>query len=336
MARHSLFITVVIPALAVAGLIGGVVTVTRHAPDRAAVAPVIMPPTQPQTVDASSGMIGAVGLVEAASEEVAIAAPISGVVTAIFVEPGSIVRRGDALFAIDPRQAQADLDVREAELASARARLAEASATVADLRDQLDRAERLNRMSQALAISEETLARRRFAVRTAEAKFSTTRAEIETAEAAVTSARVTLDRLQVRAPIDGTVLQRNLRAGEFAPANALDTPSIVLGMLTPLHLRVEIDEADLPDFVPTALAWGSRRGDAERRVTLSLVRVEPLVVPKRTLTGSGTERTDTRVLKVVYAFDPEALPAFPGQQMDVFIERTRSHAPAAVGSTAGK
>jgi len=38
------------------------------------------------------------------------------------------------------------------------------------------------------------------------------------------------------------------------------------------------------------------------------------------LTGQGTERTDTRVLQVIYSFDPAALPVYVGQQVDVFIE----------------
>jgi HlyD family secretion protein len=50
------------------------------------------------------------------------------------------------------------------------------------------------------------------------------------------------------------------------------------------------------------------------------VRVEPYVTPKTSLTGSSTERVDTRVLQVIYSFAPHALPAFVGQQMDVFIE----------------
>ena len=54
--------------------------------------------------------------------------------------------------------------------------------------------------------------------------------------------------------------------------------------------------------------------------TLRFVRVEPRLVPKRSLTGSGTERIDTRVLQVIYAFDPETFPARPGQQVDLYIK----------------
>jgi hypothetical protein len=54
------------------------------------------------------------------------------------------------------------------------------------------------------------------------------------------------------------------------------------------------------------------------------VRFEPYVVPKRSLTGDSTERVDTRVLQIIYALDPAALPVFVGQLMDVFIEAAPS------------
>ncbi len=50
------------------------------------------------------------------------------------------------------------------------------------------------------------------------------------------------------------------------------------------------------------------------------VRVEPYVVPKVTLTNGVTERVDTRVLQVISALDPRALPVRVGQQLDVFID----------------
>jgi HlyD family secretion protein len=44
------------------------------------------------------------------------------------------------------------------------------------------------------------------------------------------------------------------------------------------------------------------------------------VIPKKSLTGDSTERVDTRVLQVLYTFDPGDKPIYLGQQMDVFIE----------------
>ena len=54
------------------------------------------------------------------------------------------------------------------------------------------------------------------------------------------------------------------------------------------------------------------------------MRVEPYIIPKRSLTGGTTERVDTRVLQVLYAFTPEVLGAYVGQQLDVFIEAQES------------
>ena len=313
---RSRFATYALPVLAVLALGAGVYSIERHQVTRPLVEPATPPPTPPPDEPAS---IGAVGLVESASEEIGIPAAVAGPVVRVCVEPGNIVHAGDELFAIDDRQPRADLAVHQADLASARARLAEAQAALADLDDQLARAERLSKLSPGIAISEDTLLRRRYAARTAEAHVATAQAEVVSAEATLASAQVTLDRLSVRAPIDGTVLQVNVRVGEYAPAESLATPLVIMGSLTPLHLRTDIDETDVPRFDPHARAWASPRGDAAKRVKLTLVRVDPLVVPKKSLTGAGTERVDTRVLRVVYAFDPREMPAYPGQQMDVFV-----------------
>jgi hypothetical protein len=55
-------------------------------------------------------------------------------------------------------------------------------------------------------------------------------------------------------------------------------------------------------------------------VELEYVRTEPLVSPKRTLTGSVSERVDTRVMQVIYSVSPSKLKASIGQQLDVYIE----------------
>ena len=62
------------------------------------------------------------------------------------------------------------------------------------------------------------------------------------------------------------------------------------------------------------------RGNSDLHTTLEFVRVDPYVVPKKSLTGESTERVDTRVLQVLFRFDPRKLPVYVGQQMDVFIE----------------
>jgi multidrug resistance efflux pump len=158
------------------------------------------------------------------------------------------------------------------------------------------------------------------------------RANVAQARQAVARAEVDLTLLTVRAPRAATVLQVNVRPGEFALAGSLSTPLMVLGQLDPLHVRVDIDEIDIGMFEPGARAYASLRGQATRRIELSFVRVDPLVVPKRSLTGAGIERVDTRVLRVVYAMEPGTAGAYPGQQVDVFIETPAPAATAATGA----
>lgn len=159
------------------------------------------------------------------------------------------------------------------------------------------------------------------------ASLAVAKAAVEQARRAVERAEVDLDLLTVRAPIDGTVLQVNVRPGEFAFAGTLLTPLAVLGNLDPLHVRVDIDEADVPRFKPSAPAHASLRGLASDRMQLAFVRIEPLIVPKRSLTGASGERVDTRVLRVIYALPAGTRHAYPGQQVDVFIESTPAAAP---------
>jgi hypothetical protein len=71
-------------------------------------------------------------------------------------------------------------------------------------------------------------------------------------------------------------------------------------------------------------AVASLKGHSELKIPLKFVRIEPYVVPKRSLTGDSLERVDTRVLQIVYAFDRPEFPVYVGQQVDVFIQRPQS------------
>jgi hypothetical protein len=95
---------------------------------------------------------------------------------------------------------------------------------------------------------------------------------------------------------------------------------MVLGNVDTLHVRVDIDENDAWRLDKGAPATAYVRGNRNLNTPIKFVRVEPYVVPKRSLTGESTERVDTRVLQALYSFEPGKLPVYVGQQMDVFIE----------------
>jgi multidrug resistance efflux pump len=311
---------------------------------------VIEPPKAPYT-----SFVAGSGLIEAASQNIAVGSPISAVVMDINVKVGDSVKAGDPLFALDTRDLAAELAVRESAakvahdqlarleagtrpeaLPPARARVKEAESALGDAQSQLDFWEHL---SDPKAVSAEALSEKRFAVKVAEAKLEQARADLalldagswsadiavasaqfEQAKAMVNSSRIEIDRRTIRAPIDGRVLQVNIRLGEFAQAGALATPLMLMGSVQPLNVRIDIDENDAWRVHPDRKAIAYLRGNKDISMPLTFVRFEPYVVPKRSLTGDSTERVDTRVLQVIYSFDPKDKPVFVGQQVDAYIE----------------
>jgi hypothetical protein len=95
---------------------------------------------------------------------------------------------------------------------------------------------------------------------------------------------------------------------------------MTIGDTSIMLVRVDVDENDAWRVRAGAAATASLRGNSAVGTELEFVRLEPFVVPKRSLTGLSSERVDTRVLQVVYRFAAAAMPAYPGQQVDVFID----------------
>src|SRR5258708_28878665 len=142
----------------------------------------------------------------------------------------------------------------------------------------------------------------------------------------IASAKAEVEQLQsevevrtIRAPISGSILQMKTRLGEYAQSGVLSTPLMLFGDDTRLHVRVDIDENDAWRFQPCAPAVASVRGNPEIKTPLQYVRTDPDVIPKATLTGDTTQRTDSRVLQVSYSFDPASLPLYFGPMRDVRI-----------------
>ena len=286
------------------------------------------PPTAPP-VSQFERTVAGVGLIESSTENVAIGTQLPGVVAKVFVAAGRQVKEGDPLFELDARHLVAELAVRQAALTSAEAKVATAENALADAQDQYDRAVALRKSKVS---SSDEFARRDFARKSAEARLREARAEVASASAQMHATEIDIKRSTVRAPMDADVLQVKVRAGEFAPAGQTPTPLLTLGKLRPFHLRVDIDEHEAWRFRPTAPAVAQLRGNPHIKTPLKFVRTEPLVIPKRSLTGDSTERVDTRVLQVIYEVGQGSVPLFTGQQMDVFIEAASDDAAGKAGS----
>ena len=287
-----------LPAVAIIGLAVAISTVIQGNQTT----PLVEPAVQSAKVPFSSYVAGA-GMIEASTENIAIGTPVSGIVAAIYVTWGDRVNAGEPLFKIDDRDLQGQLPV-------AAAKVKESEATLAKTRNLLKIAEGLRIGS---SISGVDLANRRFDVAINEAV-------LESAAAQVEQIKIEIERRTIRAPVTGSILQLKTRLGEFAQGGVLATPLMLLGDTKFLHLRVDIDENDAWRVRPGASALAFVRGNPDLNAPLQFERFEPYVIPKVSLTGQSTERTDMRVLQVIYSFDPAALPVYVGQQVDVFIE----------------
>lgn len=289
--------------------------------------PVSPPPRSPY-----ARTVASTGLIEASRENVKVAAPREGLVTRVLVKVGDAVKAGDPLFQLDDREVRARIRLLEAQVASLRAQSGVDEAQIADLADQVRRFAQLGRDRVA---TEDEVKRREFSLATARARAAATAAAIAVAEEAVRQAGTDLELLTVRSPRDGRLLQVNLREGEFAALKSAE-PLMLLGDVDRFQVRAEVDEQDAVLMRPDQPAVASLKGHSDLRVPLQFVRIEPYVVPKRSLTGDSLERVDTRVLQVVYAFDRPGFPVYVGQQVDVFIQRPEAARSAAISTPAAR
>lgn len=315
------------------------------------------PPSKPMSVPPQSpydNTVAGAGIVEAETENIAIGSSTPGVVVEVYVKVGKEVAAGDKLFRLDDRMQQAELRNRQAALESAKAdlvrlenqprpeqlrmssaQLTEAKANLVGQQDLYNRArdlvERKVETAGNLVTRQQALHAAQAQVARSQAEHDMTekgawefdigvaRAAVTQSEALVEHTRTEIDRLIVRALVAGQVLQVNVRPGEFVgapPGQAL----IVLGNIDKLHVRVDIDENDISRYVLGSPGIAMLRGQARVEFPLTFVRVEPYVVPKRSLTGDNTERVDTRVLQVIYSIDSRDRPLYVGQQVDVYIK----------------
>jgi HlyD family secretion protein len=255
------------------------------------------------------------GIIEAYGRNVDVATPVAGVIEAVFVSPGQAVARGNPLFRLEALDLKADLLSKQAAIATSQARLAEAEAALADYQTQLSI---VASVRDQRAVSAEEKSKRRASVALGKAKLVTARAELESTRADVAAVEASLERRTIVSPIDGTVLQVNAREGQFAQSSG-DAGLVVVGRTDKLAVRLDIDENDAWRVKTGQPGWGYVRGNRELTVDLTFDHIEPYVRPKQSLNGTARERTDTRVLQVIFSFEASKLPVYVGQQIEAFM-----------------
>lgn len=340
----------VLPLLAVFGAAGAALVWLNHQ----SVPPQAKPFAEPAQAPFEA-YVSASGLIESPTANLAVAAPVSGIVKRFHVKVGQQVRAGDPLFQLDDAAKRAELARQQTSLALAERKLdklelgtrpeelASQEAQVAQARVSLEEARRQFQLRQKLAdarlVSADEVMQQAANVRAKEEQLNFAAkqwellkagswqpdVEIAMIEAAgaksqMAQTQVELDQMTVRAPISGEILRINVHPGELASSVGPGQPLILLGETRKLNIRAEVDENDAWRVEQSRPALAFPRGRRDVSIPLRFVRIEPYVSPKRNLTGESAERVDTRVLAVIYELQNPPIRVFVGQQMDVYIQ----------------
>lgn len=165
------------------------------------------------------------GRVEA-TETVELKPRVSGYLTSVHFEAGSLVKEGDVLFTVDQRAF-------ETHLRSAKAEVARAKAVSTAAKQEFDRVQEL---LAARAIAPEQAEMR-------ESNFQQSEAGLEAALAAEHSAEIELEHTEIKAPISGRISRALMTTGNFVTTGV--TPLTTIVTIDPVYVYTDIDENSL-------------------------------------------------------------------------------------------
>jgi HlyD family secretion protein len=287
----------IIFALAIIGILAGLVAAYIFGMERKAQPPVFKPVSNPY-----DSAIYANGMIESEQPNGAninIFPEVSGPITQVLVQEGQQVSVGTPLFTIDDSVQRANTELAEANLKVAR--------------DQYDK-RRASYDIDPKSISRDVL--------------DTAKDAVIQAAAALKAANALLQYYSVKAPVDGVVLALNAAVGGYASSQgAYDTytelfdPLVVMsGPQDYMDVRCYIDEI-LVSRLPSKwhIQAQMQITGTDIKVPLEFVRVQPYVSPKIELSNEKQEQVDLRVLPVIFRFEKKDFPVYPGQLVDVFI-----------------
>jgi HlyD family secretion protein len=207
-----------------------------------------------QVIDAT-GTINPVTSVQVGSQ-------VSGMISKLYVDFNSKVTKGQVIAEIDPKlfegavlQARADLGNTEASLAAAKSNLTKDQATMNQNRLDYDRAVGLAKQG---VVSQQQLDQAKATFDAITAQVGSDRASIQQAEAQVAQkkaslsvAQTNLDYTIIRAPINGTVVNRSIDIGQTVAAS-LQAPTLftIALDLTKMQVYAKTDEGDVGEIRP--------------------------------------------------------------------------------------
>ena len=219
-----------------------------------------------------------------------IGSELSGTVLKVNVDVNDRVKKGQVLVVLDTAKQRDQILRSQATLASANAKVTQASATVRESRASLDRLEEVARLSGGKVPAKAELDGARASMERAMADETSARAGVKDAQAALSTDQISLSKASITAPADGVVLTRAVDPGNAVAASLQAVTLFTLAEdLSKLRLWVYVDEADVSSVTVGQEATFTVSAFVGRKFPARITRV-----------GFGSTITDNVVTYLTY------------------------------------
>ena len=188
---------------------------------------------------------------------VSVGSELSGLIDSVKADFNSTVKKGDVLATVDKRsfaakvaQAKADLAVAEAALVNQNAALVKAEAILKLAEHTIDRQRPLVQKGVSPIATLDTAVRDmevgKADISVAKALIESAKATISQRQAQVRSSEIDLERTQIKAPIEGTVISRSVDPGQTVAAS-FQAPELfkIAQDLSRIRIEAQVNEADV-------------------------------------------------------------------------------------------
>ena len=274
---------------------------------QAAAEPVVIV-RQVEKFDASSVPSEYVGRVESI-QSVSVKPQISGEIAKVCFKEGSVVKAGQLLFQIDPKQYEATVQLRKAELQQAEANLVTAEKYYKRVTAASERA--------VSATDRDT----------AEGNFLQAKAAVAQAKAALKLAQIDLGYCRITSPITGKIGRALYTKGNYVTPQITELASIV--QMDPIRVSYPLPDRDYLDQLSLFKEDGS-----VYNTSLILSNGEKYDVPgKRDFENNRVDQTTGTIMMRLRFANKDGM-LIPGEMVRVFTKPVKSHIVNAVPQTA--
>ena len=302
--------------LAVALLLALVGSAVWWATSHRAIAVQTATAVSPASDPGAGAVLQATGYVTA-RRQATVSAQITGTLTAVLIEEGDRVKKGQVLARLDDSAYKAALDAVKAQAAAAHALVAQYQAQLAQ--NERDATRQQSLAAQGL-VPKQTAEQARTLVDSTRAQLVSQQKQVAAADAQVVEAQVNFDYCVIRAPFDGVITTKDAQVGEivspFSAGGGFTRTGIgTIVDMESLEVDVDVNEAyigrvkpDMPaeavlDAYPDwkipahviAIVPAADRGKATVKVRVALEKKDARIVPDMGVRVSFLEQKTANV-----------------------------------------